>query len=265
MNIFSKVLSRLGLNKENSQTPDSVNEVQIVFECLRGNTGPENTMLDIGAHYGGSLSSFAKIGWSIFAFEPDPLNREQLMKRIEGFDNVSVDQRAVSDVSGQSVAFFTSDVSSGISGMSSFHKSHVQTGTVETITLSDYCKENEIGNIDFLKIDTEGFDLMVLKGFDWEKEDLPKFILTEFENRKTIPLGYTFLDQVEFLRDKGYFVLISEWHPIVEYGTSHKWNRFITDPNLVDNPNAWGNLIACRQNDARMLTKQVKKMGYKIS
>src|SRR5688572_5338493 len=40
---------------------------------------------------------------------------------------------------------------------------HVNVDVVEISTLTRYCKENNIKNISYLKIDTEGFDLQVLK------------------------------------------------------------------------------------------------------
>lgn len=45
-----------------------------------------------------------------------------------------------------------------------FHESHKEVGTIDTITLSKYIEKKEIKEIDFLKIDTEGYDLFVLQG-----------------------------------------------------------------------------------------------------
>ncbi len=48
-----------------------------------------------------------------------------------------------------------------------------------------------------------------------------------------------------YLRDQGYEVTISEWEPISEYGTGHKWRRFTNKINDVS-ASAWGNMIAFR-------------------
>ena len=61
--------------------------------------------------------------------------------------------------------FFTSGVSSGISGLSSFHPSHKESQRADLATLSDFISKEDIAQVDFLKIDTEGFDLFVLQGF----------------------------------------------------------------------------------------------------
>jgi hypothetical protein len=45
--------------------------------------------------------------------------------------------------------------------------------------------------VDFLKIDTESHDLFVHQGYPWECGK-PAVIECEFEDAKTVPLGYTF-------------------------------------------------------------------------
>src|SRR3546814_15144947 len=72
-----------------------------------------------------------------------------------------------------------------------------------------------ISRIDFLKIDVEGFDFFVIKGIDWDGVT-PDVILWEFEDAKTLPLGYSSRDAYSYLVHKGYQVTISEWHPIGE-------------------------------------------------
>ncbi len=238
----------------------TIDETKIIFEVCSEDKGAEFIMIDVGAHFGGSLLPFAKNEWTIYACEPDPSNREKLVSNIATFKNVKIDTRAISNESNQEVSFYTSDVSTGISSLAGFHNSHKATTRVKTTTLYDFCLENGIEKIDFLKIDTEGFDLLVLKGFNWEKQEHPKYIVTEFEDRKTKPLGYNFHDQVKFLKEKGYQVLLSEWYPIVEYGKRHKWRRFVEDAHLVTDESAWGNLIATKPENYHVLLEKVKNM-----
>lgn len=176
---------------ENHLKGKSIEEVDIIYQIFKKENGKGKIMLDVGAHVGTALLPFAKKDWTIFAFEPDPTNRAKLVTNIADLSNVSIDTRAASNTSGETVSFFTSDVSTGISSMASFHESHKETAQVKTIKLADFCKEKHIQSVDFLKIDTEGFDLFVLQGFDWQNQQHPDYIVTEFEDRKTIPLGYT--------------------------------------------------------------------------
>ncbi|NBD31401.1 MAG: FkbM family methyltransferase, partial [Cyanobacteria bacterium] len=222
-----------------------INETRLIFE-LTSSFPSGSVMIDVGAHFGGSLERFARNGWEVYAFEPDPVNRERLLSRIEDCRTVRVDSRAVSNCTQEGLPFFSSDVSFGISTLNPFHESHQETCKVSTTTVADICKDNGLTSIDFLKIDTEGYDLMVLQGVPWEKVK-PWIIECEFEDAKTIPLGYQFEHIAQYLVDKGYTVLVSEWHPVVEYGRRHDWHRLVAYPCQLNNPNAWGNLIAFRE------------------
>jgi FkbM family methyltransferase len=219
-------------------------EVDIVLQTLERHT-PKGTMFDVGAHQGASCENFAKLGWTIYAFEPDNDNRDVLEEVCKKYTNVHIDSRGVAEENRNNLSFFTSDVSSGISSLSAFHDSHKEAQKIDVVSIRSFLKEHEVSKIDFLKIDTEGHDLFVLKGIEWGESD-PLVILCEFEDNKTLPLGYSFKDLADFLVTKGYQVLVSEWHPIVQYGNRHQWNCFKNYPCELVDSKAWGNLIASR-------------------
>lgn len=222
-----------------------------------------STMIDVGAHHGWALSPFVEMGWKVYAFEPDNDNRKKLLERLSTMKsaaNVKVDNRAVSDVSRSGLAFFRSDESTGISGLSAFHPTHETVQTVDTTTLQEVLADEEIQDIDFLKIDTEGHDLFVLKGFPWHRFS-PAVIECEFEDSKTVPLGYNFNDLADFLVEKGYVVYVSEWHPVIRYGIRHNWMRLTRYPSGLSSEKSWGNLIAFRKPiDERELVRAVEKV-----
>jgi len=221
-----------------------------------------STMIDVGAHHGSALMPFLNQGWKIFAFEPDEKNRQKLLERLAQHQNkrqVKLDKRAVSNETRSGLAFYRSEESSGVSGLSAFLPSHKFEQTVDTITLTEVLAGESISAVDFLKIDTEGHDLFVLQGFPWERFR-PTVIECEFEDNKTVSLGYTFHDLASYLVEKGYTVYVSEWHPIIRYGIRHDWHRLAHYPcELADNK-AWGNLIAFRDliNEKKFL-KYVRK------
>lgn len=227
-----------------SWRPRQLDEVELVFRAIGHLRG---TMIDVGGHYGGSCERFARNGWTVFVFEPDPDNRKVLRKTCSKYPSVIVDSRAVTDVDDEYLNFYASAVSTGISGLSAFHKTHQVVTKVRTVTLGRIISEQEISKIDFLKVDTEGFDMFVLKGMPWEVI-MPTILVCEFEDRKTKPLGYSFQDLVTYIVSKGYDVLVSEWHPIVEYGKTHHWRRFAPYPMELSDDNAWGNIIAVRKD-----------------
>lgn len=200
---------------------------------------PGRVMIDVGAHVGGSLVHFAKRGWRIHAFEPDSNNRERLANFTKQFRNVSISDRAVSDIADEDVALYSSPVSSGISTLSPFHGSHRAESIVKTTTLGSFVKEQSVARVDFLKIDVEGFEMKVLTGFPFS-ELTPRVIECEFEDAKTVKLGYTADQLAEFLVGKGYSVFVSEWHPVVRYGVKHDWRcLYAYTPGSIT-PGSWG-------------------------
>lgn len=240
-------LIKATLNYFKSRKQFRPDESRIAYDALNANSF-KGLMIDVGAHYGLSLLPFATSGWNILALEPDAKNREKLDAAVSELPNVKIDTRAVSDRIQNNVTFYSSDESTGISGLSSFHPSHKPSCTVNITTLDSLLDEYGIGDktIDFLKIDTEGYDLFALKGFPWHKLK-PRIIVCEFEDSKTTPLGYTFNDLADYLTQLDYKLIVSEWFPITQYGTLHDWRRFAEYPcNLMD-ANAWGNIIAAKE------------------
>ena len=227
-----------------------MNEVEIISTLLLDDRPSPRVMIDVGAHHGGACRAFVEREWTVYAFEPDPENRGQLVEYFETNSNVFIDHRAVTNSASGEQPWFKSDESTGISGLSAFRDSHTQSTTVDTVDLASFCLQREISDIDFLKIDTEGHDLMVLRGFDWSDESQrPRVILCEFEDGKSLSLGYRWGEMAEFLAAKGYRVIVSEWKPIVRYGIEHQWRCFHRYPCSLVDEGGWGNLIAIRDEE----------------
>lgn len=233
----------------------TIDEARVVADLIEdSDDARKQTMIDIGAHHGSALAPMALRNWDIHAFEPDPDNRAFLRDRFQDAPNVRIDSRAVSNRTGSGAAFFQSPASTGISSLHPFHPSHRQIGTVQTTTLSDYCREQQVRTVDYLKIDTEGHDLFVLEGFNWD-EMRPHVVLCEFEDKKTVPLGYDFNDLADFLLERNFQLWVSEWHPIVRYGQRHDWSRLVKYPYELLHLEAWGNILAFAEpvSESRML------------
>ena len=248
-----KTLRGFVANRIGPYRPDESN---IAYKALLGGES-KGVMIDVGAHYGKSLSNFVQSGWKVFAFEPDSENRKRLNWSYGDLDNLLIDSRAVSDDPQENATLYKSTESSGFSSLSTTHPSHHPGEVVDVITLENFLAEIEFGDsvIDYLKVDTEGHDLQVLKGFPWDKYS-PRLILCEFEDSKTLPLGYSFLDLAEYLSEKGYQLIISEWFPLEKYGRGHRWRRFAHYPCDLMDPAAWGNILGT--NDPELYETLVK-------
>jgi FkbM family methyltransferase len=232
-----------GQNKRVEES-DVVRELFQSMACLATNKKP--VMVDVGACKGGAFREFAQQGWVVHAFEPNPPLYADLLKKFN-LPNVTLNNSAVSDVEGEEIPFYTSEESLGISSLKPFRDTHELAAHVKTIKLDNYLGANGIKGIDFLKVDTEGFDLMVLKGLDLGQYPA-EAVLCEFEDRKTKPLGYSMQDMADYLQSFGYTVYVSEWHPVVRYGIRHQWRALKLYPCELEDPNGWGNLLAFKQD-----------------
>jgi FkbM family methyltransferase len=136
-------------------------EFNLIARVIR----PEDHVCDIGANMGYYtiwMSKFINAPLHIHSFEPDTINYERLIKnlRINNLEtNISVNKVAVTDVSG--VIRFTT----GLDGEN--HISINDQGMalqVDAVSLDDYAKRHNIESFAYVKIDVEGFELLVLKG-----------------------------------------------------------------------------------------------------
>jgi FkbM family methyltransferase len=221
----------------------SVDEVALVAGVFRRRRGPQNVMIDVGAHFGYTLERFLTLGWSVYAFEPDSENRSVLEARYRSDPRVTIDSRALSDQVQESATLYRSPVSTGISTLEPFHEQHSPAEEVAVTTLRSAVSEYGIQHVTVLKVDAEGHDLPVLRGGDWDQAP-PEVVIAEFDNKKTAVVGHAFEDLAEFLQGRGYQLLISEWHPVVEYGQRHRFRRLRKYPTTLKDDNAWGNVIA---------------------
>ena len=238
VNFFNKLINFLKLKKND--------EIEIISNYYIQNSY-KGTMFDVGAQLGNSMNTLASAGWNAYCFEPNPVCLDILSQRGKFFKNkVKIFDLAVSDKSNLSLNFYTSEGNLGISSLHPFTESHIKLKKVKTITLKKFIFDQKIKKIDFLKIDTEGNDLSVLKGIDWDKLS-PETILCEYEDKKTLKIGYNYKDMCNLLKAKGYEVIISEWEPIIKYGGNHRWLKFHKFCKEIKvNNNSWGNIIASK-------------------
>ncbi|MES9904328.1 MAG: FkbM family methyltransferase [Sedimenticola sp.] len=258
--LMRAIVRKLGLSRPTVSIPgglsksNNINEANIIFEILDA-ASRHGVMVDVGAHYGGTLGRFAHAGWQVYAFEPDSKNRERLVEQGFGnMPNVHVDARGLADKPSTGIPLYRSEESTGVSGLSAFLPTHMESETVDVTTLEIFSDEHDFRAIDFLKVDTEGFDLFVLQGVPWERFE-PQAVLCEFEDRKTVSLGYSFHDLAGYLEQKGYRLVVSEWYPIKRYGITHDWRRFTPYPCELEDPNAWGNILAVKEPLYKALLK----------
>jgi len=229
--------------------PQDSDEAFIVKEVFKNKN--HGILIDVGAHTGSFFENFIWSNWDIYAFEPDPAEfKQQALREFQALKNIKVFNTAVSNESNKILPFYASDESTGISSLHSFTGNHKKITEVKTITLQDFLENHGIKEITILKIDTEGHDYFVLQGIPWDYVQ-PHFIMCEFEDRKTTPLGYDFDMLGSYLLKKGYKVFVSEWEPIVHYGQPCNWVGYKEYPCKLNHKDGWGNFL-CFYQDAHI-------------
>ncbi len=127
-------------------------------------------IFDVGANKGQSAMKFRK-HWpkaQIHSFEPFQYAFQKLLDNTKGF-NVTCHNFALGASNGhldvQISDINKNSVRNSLLPENNIHDpEQLKTENIQLMTLSDFCREHAITFIDFLKIDTEGYDLEVLKG-----------------------------------------------------------------------------------------------------
>jgi FkbM family methyltransferase len=130
----------------------------------------DGVLFDVGANHG-SYTRFLRQfspGAHIHAFEPHPATFASLRARAEG-PGITLLNLAVSDTAGKLLLhdFAGSDGSTQASlGQESVRMfdANIVSHEVDVTTIDDYVEKAGLTQIDLLKIDTEGFDINVLRG-----------------------------------------------------------------------------------------------------
>jgi FkbM family methyltransferase len=76
--------------------------------------------------------------------------------------------------------------------------------TVDVDTLDELCKKDDVGRVDFIKIDVEGAELQVLQGAEGVIEAWRPAVLVEIEERHTARYGHHADEVVKWLDKRGY-------------------------------------------------------------
>lgn len=140
-------------------------------------------MLDIGAHLGESSLLFSELvgpQGKVVAFEPDPVARGLLLRNLElnHVGNVSVEKDSVSDKAG-AATLVTERLGSGAATIvRSSHEAPQGSGlAVGSTTVDVYCESHAL-RPDWVKIDAEGAEPLVIRGMrETLRRDRPSVIL----------------------------------------------------------------------------------------
>lgn len=214
------------------------NHHQDLVRFLKANKA--KVMFDIGAEAGYETIIAAKAGMKVFAFEPDPNGLKSLEANVkaEGISGmVAIVPKAASDFDGQAEFFF---------GRQStlVPTENAPSTTVEVIKLSTFMKETGVIP-DFVKIDAEGANLAVVKGYPFDVHK-PMIMSVEYESHE--------MEIDVILRNQGYGMIYAIYRPVNKQRRAIFW-KYSTSPDFTNG--AWGDIVAIQKEYLDQLKKFV--------
>lgn len=163
------------------------------------------TIFDVGANEGQTALTFAQHfpDARVFSFEPVPSTYAILESRTSDVPSIHCAQVALGDHEGAETIALTPK-----SGQNSFLNAiepGVETATVRVTTGDAWASAHDVAHVDVLKVDTEGYDLEVLKGFDGlMSAGEVEAVLVECELERVRPEPHTsFFTLFEYLTARG--------------------------------------------------------------
>lgn len=213
IDLLTFAYNRMGiLNSENDVISGESFVIKNILKKEFGNKEP--VFFDIGANVGdyaeNLLREFPKA--KIFAFEPTPIAYSQLKKKLLNSSVKIFNIGFSSEKTIKKIYSYTQDAGSQHSSMFAevftkiHHAESVKEIDFSCTTIDNFCSENEIDFIDFIKIDTEGNELNILKGATrMLRENKINFIQFEFNemnifSKVFLKDFYDILNQYEFYR-----------------------------------------------------------------
>ena len=185
-------------------------------------------VIDVGAHKGETISLFFNnfnIS-KILAFEANPIIYKQLAKRTQKkyFNKVKLFNFGIGDISTtKELSIFNETSSSTYNQIDKqsqyyirkqkflspfqfnkdFHQSKIIT---KILPLSHFTEITELKEIHILKIDTEGYELNVLKGINLEQFKKIKYVYFEHHYDLMIKKNYKYADIKNFLNKNNFYL-----------------------------------------------------------
>jgi len=199
-------------------------------------TNKEAVIFDVGANIGEYSSKLFSIFSKsfIYSFEPNINTFSALQDNVENLKKVRPINIGFSDLKKQTEIFtYLDDLNSQHASLykevfNDLHNDKTITSVkIELDTLDNFCNDNKIDCIDFLKIDTEGHELDVLKGgIQMIKKGNIKIIQFEFNEMNII--SRVFLrDFYEILKDyKIYRLSEKGLIPLFKYDSKNEIFKF---------------------------------------
>ncbi len=181
----------------------------VITRILSDLIHPGDICLDIGANMGWYTTLFQKLAGDsgrVHSFEPVPPTFELLKRNVrlnEPPNNVRVNNMALGDEEREVELHVFADLPDGHASIATFGRTNFEAYMSEMSTLDRYLSDNHVGEVNLVKIDIEGSELMMLRGASrlFEQESLPIFEI-EMSRATSVELDYLPNDLIDHIKRK---------------------------------------------------------------
>ena len=214
---IKKIINKLGFDLRRIEQSPEVKKLNL-DNLLKDKISNNPIIFDIGGNKGQSIEKYLKIFDKpiIHSFEPIKSEFDYMYSKFKNNKNIFLNNCALGDKTEKKEFNVTAKT-----GNSSFNK--INPGTdwlklrskqyntseegyvtsiqkVNVIKLDDYCKDNNVGVIDLVKIDTQGYEDKVLEGsLNSIKQNKIKAIVTEIMFDNVYEKYFSFSDIEKFI------------------------------------------------------------------
>ncbi|MET0182661.1 MAG: FkbM family methyltransferase [Caulobacterales bacterium] len=208
-----------------------------IMEIVLAGYKQGDTIFDVGANIGDWCVSAAAIAPAtrIYAFEPIPKTYQKLEVRCRAAGGVKAQNLALGEAQGEVTFVFSEnahELSTAVPGAfaTSHFKDH-QRVTCTTMRGDDFSKAAGVSAIRFLKIDTEGYEGSVLRGFGKMLENGAVKVIQFEYGRNNIHARFLLKDAYDLLSER---YLIGKVYPLgVHFKDYDTHDEDFVGPNYV--------------------------------
>lgn len=180
------------------------NELNMVLDHIH----KDDIVLDIGSHIGTYSIPIAQklsIGKGhVYCIEADPINHNLLEKNIQSNHLSSAATSSCLLLSDDDNLKYTKKQQLGNSGANHYIADSNESGFLKTMTLPNYLKENNIDHIDFIKMDVEGMECLLLESIKDILEQINPILYVEISREQLTRYGNDPAQIENLLSNMGY-------------------------------------------------------------
>lgn len=189
-----------------------------ITKLLRRNFTPDSVFIDVGSNYGWHSITSSPYCGTIYSFEPQKFIHDVQIRSINenGITNINLYNCGVGDKNE------TSQMRPVDYNSPSIHMGDLSVGeggeTIEIRTLDSF----ELPQVDFIKIDVQGYEKFVLEGSTQTIERCKPTIIIEMENHQLDRFKYGVVDLFKQIRDFGYYIYFLDYFYPSDHVCVHK-------------------------------------------